>query len=219
MIYAFVASLLGLTSLIPHTAVPASPLAWGVLLAMVFLSVQWGRGRWLPTRWLRFLMILVSTIAAIVLPFFVGATFSAASSWQYGTVYIDSSPPGLSLDGERVRNIFAYDAEGNPIDDVQLFTQDGTPLTTVGSATDASWDEYFYGGGGPTPVPLLIAGRGAVWNVFPLDEIPADEITWSQTDTVEAVAPDLPFASVTPIEQDDPTPSVTPSASDAATGE
>ena len=93
-------------------------------LAAIVISVQLGRG------WLRqgaFLRPLLG-IANVLL---VVAAFVASISTHvnyYDTRSGYSPPPGLSLNGGQVGNIYAYDSDGNRITGVRLFDQDGRPL-------------------------------------------------------------------------------------------
>lgn len=188
---------------------------WGVVLlgSLLLLSVQWGRGAWAPARWLRVVRRIVNVIAAIAAPFILLGLLSAGqyaiSSSYANQQQFDPYVPGLSLDGQRVRNIFAYDAQGEPITQVQLFDQNGTPLTTVGqSGAQDEWDYYFYGGGGPSPVAETAIGRLPVWNVFPLREAAG---SWdAPQDPMGARAPAFPFAAVPSL----PAPAATVGASD-----
>lgn len=219
--YAIVAPAFGIYMLTPNFDVLRPHLGGAVLLgAFLLLSVQWGRGQWSGSAWGRGIRIVVSTITVMALPFLISGSIQAARSSQDDATYVGNTPtPGLAVDGQRVRNIFAYDSTGNPLGGVQLFTQDGQPLTTVGSQyTDAAvpWDNYFFGGGGPLPVPFTAPGRTPLWNVFPLNEI-LDPV-YSNPDADTAVIPAFPFIAVPAIEgsggtpQPSPTPTVTPGA-------
>lgn len=195
--------------------------AWLLLGAAVLLSIQWGRGRWAPGRGLRAVRIAASVVAAVTLVFAIPATIvsaqNAVGAAYYSWTTVDESTPGLAVDGTRVRNIFAYDTEGNPIEGVQLFDQDGRPLNTVGRAADErlQWDEYFFGGGGPAPVPVVVPGRPPVWNVYPLREVGPD-VGYDENGTLDAdqaFTPGFPFANVTAVPQASvpaPTPTPTP---------
>ncbi|RKT31574.1 hypothetical protein DEU34_2645 [Microbacterium sp. AG1240] len=186
-----------------------------ILVACVIVSVQWGRGRWLPRQWGRGILVTVNLAAWVLLPMLVfGAMFTYAQWRSYSSstpVDYSSSTPGLAVDGERVRNVFAYDAEGNPIERVQLFDQNGRPLTTVGQGGQSDdFDWYFYGGGGPTPVGEREIGRQPVWNIFPLQEIAAED--WLSGDPAidDAVAPTFPFPQVPSVTTGDPAPNASP---------
>lgn len=210
----------------------------GIVLMGVLLlvSVQWGRKRWVSNRFLRGIRTGVSIVAVLITPFTLAAlvgslqstVWNASNNISAGSAYT----PGLSVDGERVRNIYAFDAEGNPIPTVQLFDQDGDPLTTVGRDNGPQrFDSYFYGGGGPVPVPYLIAGGSDAWNVFPLREIPAGQVTWNEMDDLaRAAQTSFPFPRVQPLPADavptpipstgavpSPTPTTDAAAADGAT--
>lgn len=201
-------------------ALGGNAVAWAVLLAAVILSVQWGRGRWLPGKGVRVLRSVLTVGSVLALPilaglFAQGVGLALERANAVPEPYVVS---GLSVDGTRIRNIFAFDAEGNPIPVVQLFDQNGTPLTTVGSdAGQQTVDGYFYGGGGPVPVPYAVPGGNDAWNVFPLREVPAS--SWSTPDDLaEATPAEPPFARVQPLPAYvlrsgttvEPTPAVTP---------
>jgi hypothetical protein len=74
--------------------------------------------------------------------------------------YVDRS--GLRLRGERICNIQPYDAQGRPLEGVQLFDQDGERITTSCS----KWDE---GSGRTRHYPWVSQGEDR-WNVFPQPE-------------------------------------------------
>lgn len=202
------------------------PNPWGAVLlgALVLLSIQWGRGRWAPVAWLRGVRTVVSIATAVALPFLIGTAVGQVQTLiqtRYLVESVDSITPGLAVDGTRVRNIFAYDAEGNPIEGVQLFDQDGRPLNTVGREDDhrLQWDEYFLGGGGPAPVPVTVPGRTPVWNVYPLREMAPDVVydQYGSVDTDDAEAPAFPFPQV-PAAPGSSEPTPTPTPDPAPTG-
>lgn len=202
--------------------VPSNVVAWAILAALVLLSIQWGRGKWLPRRWMRGLRSVLNVVATIVAAIALIAAptvlpqYFAAQAAYANYIPADTSQPGLVLDGERVRNIYAYDAEGNPLETVQLYTDQGTPLTTVGTDGRSNgwwWDEYFLGGGGPVTTAYEGTARSPLWNVFPLRE--ATGVSTWDVDTAIPVLPRAPFAQVpaVPAQPDagrEPTPSPTP---------
>lgn len=209
--------------------VPTNVVAWVILAALVLVSIQWGRGKWLPRRWVRGLRsvlnvaaTIVAAIALIAAPTVVPQYFAAQYAYAYAYPG-DTSQPGLVLDGERVRNLYAYDADGNPIENVQLYTDQGTPLTTVGIEGRTNgwwWDEYFLGGGGPVTTAYEGTGRSPLWNVFPLRE--ATGVSTWDVDAATPTLPRAPFAQVPAVPaQPDPSASPMPSptpGSDATTG-
>lgn len=152
---------------------------WVVMVGLMVVSVQWGRGRWgFPSQ--RELVAVGNIVVAVALvPIFVAAYswgaggdyddgFAAGSDSGYGTT---DSP--LSMKGERVTNVYAYDAAGQPLTGVQLFDQDGRPLDPF---------DVSPGDGRPCVdvdevdctslfVPSQLVTGKSVYNVFPLDVI------------------------------------------------
>ncbi len=194
-----------------------------LLLALLLLSVQWGRGQWAPTPIMRGIRTAVTVVTLVLTPFtlvgIAGSVQSLVWDSSYNGQAAASITPGLSLDGQRIRNIYAFGADGNAIPVVQLFDQDGKPLTTVGSDNgSAPFDNYFYGGGGPVPVPYTAPGAADAWNIYPLREIPAGVMSWdSVEDVAKAKASTFPFLRVQPVPTDEaPTPA--PTGASAGTG-
>lgn len=225
-LFALIGGMLGLTSQV--VGLPWNNLGgWLLLGALVILSVQWGRGRWAPYRWTRSLRQVVSVVTAITLPFLVVSATSTVQQIAYDYAHANDynsavSTPGLAIDGQRVRNIFAYDATGNPLPGVQLFDQDGRPLTTVDSTSRGEpIDAYFNCGGGPVPIATTIAGRTPLWNSYPLQEVaPASANACADTRLADATVPVFPFPIVPAIpagSASTPSPGATPQPS-ATTG-
>lgn len=71
--------------------------------------------------------------------------------------------PGLLNDGRTVRNVFAYDAQGQPLQGVQLYDQTGKPLAIY----PENVYRMRYGGQLPT-VFSWRNGEKDIWNVYPL---------------------------------------------------
>lgn len=176
--------------------VPTFLLFAGVLL----VSVQWGRGLWVPRR-LRLLPRAVSVGALVLaLPALVwAANASAPVSFAYAEEYYQ--PDGVWVDGVQVSNLFVYDAEGNPLQDVQIYDDRGQPVRTV---TDgwASWS--MPGVSAPWMfVPAADEDGRDRWNVYPLLGAPDDEFdaaAWEygqepwETLRTDPRTPPLPFA-------------------------
>jgi hypothetical protein len=72
-------------------------------------------------------------------------------------------PGGVTNDGHRVRNVFAYDAQGNPLEGVQLFDQAGKPL-----AIDPGQVARMRYAGRLSKIYPWKDGDRNVWNVYPL---------------------------------------------------
>jgi hypothetical protein len=188
---------------------PTDPISWTVLIVLTVISVQWGLGRWARSRAARTLRTAVSTATAVALVALIPSMLNELAVRGYddaGAAY--STPyeqPGLSLDGKQVTNLFAYDAEGDLLDRVQLFDQDGEPLTTIGSsATDGIVTD-------PATGEPVTPADGA-WNVFPLGGSDAALVAGTIDGSEAAVRP--PFAKALPL---DPEPEATPPPSPTAT--
>lgn len=152
-----------------------------VLIAIVILSVQWGRGKWLPATWLRHLHTASNILAIVLLLPFLGVTWNALTSANVDYVYEDSPDFGLISNGEQVSNIFAYDCAGNPLDTVRLYDQNGNPLNTIdpdGNTSTEFWDDEAQRSFGHTFNPLAVDAEA--WNVFPLSIAPISETTGAE---------------------------------------
>jgi hypothetical protein len=189
-------------------------LLFGIVALVV--SVQFGRGRWLPFAWMRALLLAFNVILAVATPFVILGwamqVNNAAAASSYSSMQ-DFSFAGLTENGNPVSNIFAYDAQGQPLSNVQLFDQDGRPLNLVGDPTMGSVGAN---ADGSVTVPNEgVAGRLG-WNVFPLGSVSADAV--NDDGTVKSSATPIPatppFAAAKPIAGSDPTPS--PSATATA---
>lgn len=143
-----------------------------ILLGAVVVSVLLGLRRTWPASHAprsvlaRVVLLGLNSFAALMLLLVVSAF---PSSWTLNQViYGDwghqpSRDSGLTNDGRLVRNVFAYDAEGNPLQGVQLYDQNGRPL----AVSDAYVGRMRYGGRFPTLYPWADA-EGRRWNVYPL---------------------------------------------------
>jgi len=174
-----------------HT-VPSNPYDPWLLIALLVLSVQWGRGRWLPWKWSRGAVIVLSVVALLALP-------TAASYLVQKITYVDDMDPndfiptGLLLNKQQVTNIFAYGPDGEPLTDVRLYDQSGQPLSLSGA-----WGEETYWIDEETLlVPSEDAGTEG-WNVYPLQTVDYADVTEDGTVPTWAKReqPELPFASV-----------------------
>ena len=151
---------------------PDTPLRSAIFIVLTIVSVQWGRGLWTP-RWLRLPKVLVNALALLALPFLlVGAAGSAAQAYAESVSdHRNPIQPGLVRDGELIMNIFAYDSAGEPLTGVQLFDQNGTPLSAK-----LSGESYIYLNDRTALVPSTTVTSGNGWNVFPLQGIPLSAI-------------------------------------------
>lgn len=175
-----------------------------VLVGLVLLSVQWGRGHWLPKNGLRHIRTVASIIALIALPVMAAQVLQPQ--------YVESGeyvPEGLLLDGVQVENLFVYDQDGNLIDAAQIYTGRGTPLNLYGAnslANEFGWEQE----DGEVTVPSTDLRGEPLWNVYPLTVAPVDPTT-GRPDRNEAKSPTPPFLRA-PQRAVAPTPSPTPGA-------
>jgi len=102
---------------------PHSLKEYVLLLVAIVFSVQLGRG-WLRQRAGLRPLLFVANTAAVFMAFMA---YGAGEGNSY-TAEASSPPPGVSLDGAQLGNIYAYDSDGKRITGVRLFAQDGRPL-------------------------------------------------------------------------------------------
>ena len=183
--------------------------------AALIVSVQFGRGRWLPFAWMRALLLAFNVILVVATPLVLAGWAwqinNAASVNSYSSSS-DFSSTGLMENGNQVSNIFAYDAQGHPLSNVQLFDQDGKPLNLVG---DPTLTNTRTNADGSVTVPNGgVAGRLG-WNVYPLASVPDNAITNDGTVNGSVIpnAATPPFAAARPIAGTDQTASPSPTAS------
>lgn len=214
-IYAL-AILLPTTWIYPYQAgrgvFPVSPIEGLLLFAFVVLSVQWGRGHWLPKTWMRGLRLGVSIVAVLILPV---ALYSLLTP---RVEYVDngSAPWGLQLDGVQIGNIFAFDENGEPIEHVQLYTGKGTPLNLYGADSSAMEIGQLYDDGETLTVPFRDYRNQPVWNVFPLDEGTLN-LNTGEAKKSSIRQPSPPFQRAPGVTATVPTPTPTPAPTDAVT--
>jgi len=196
----------------PPSYLPETLWAAVVLAALLVASVQWGRGRWAVRGGWRTVLLTVSALTAVAaLPM---AVWLHAASTQY--VYVDMGGPvapapqdGVVVDGIAVSNLFVYDAEGNPLRDVQIYDDRGRPVRTTLDEGQAPWalpgvnETWSF-------VPATDGDGRALWNVYPLRGAPQSAFVWDEATGrqllpagTEAVTPPWPFAKA-------PTLDVTP---------
>lgn len=206
-----------------HGWLPSDLLPALLLGALVVVSVQWGRRRWLPGKvaWLGALASVLAVVA--LLPSLVWAD---ASSYRIQTQFIQSPgggyvevpENGVVVDRMLVSNLFVYDAEGNPLDDVQIYDDRGRPVRTTYDEGQQTWSLP-----GVTETWSFI---GAVdvdgrtrWNVYPLRGAPSDSLYPQGVATPLLPSatriPPRPFAKAPAIVLDDDAASTTGTA-DAA---
>lgn len=204
-----------------RAGLPGSGTNLVVLAALVLVSVQWGRGRWGAAQ-LRHLS-RTATVVALVLT--VPALWMTYESRFYGSEpgavqYIEVPgatvlpDDGVWVDGMQVSNLFVYDADGDPLQDVQVYDDRGRPVRATADEGFGSWS--LPGVAEPwTFVPSEDDQGRQRWNVYPLQGAPTSEFGFAG-DGSEPVRPDdvgtppLPFAKA---------PALVGSASDGSSTE
>lgn len=188
----------------PAQIFPMSLVGWLVLAAGVYVSAQLGRRAWKLNRfWMRTVTVL-NVFAVIVAPGVLGIVTSVVA--QGHQLYSEGAVPpqvetGLRLNSQQVDNIFVYDEKGLPLSDVQLFTQDGDPISVkfnsgtfpaVSLVISDSYAEYQY-------IENTRSLRGSGWSVFPLSVVPtsdSDKIANGEDMSWDAVPAPLPYPTV-----------------------
>ncbi|MEH3033004.1 MAG: hypothetical protein PGN07_02940 [Aeromicrobium erythreum] len=142
---------------------------FGVALVGAAISVQLGRGR-LGARRVPFLILVGDVIAVLLLMPLLGQLTQEETYYDDSMPMAEQSSQGVTLDGASVTNIFAYDAKGRPLQNVQLFDQDGKPLVPrLDTMRDECLDaECTVAADGQQAAPRTLETGAQVGNVFPL---------------------------------------------------
>ncbi|MFI2753405.1 HAAS signaling domain-containing protein [Cellulomonas sp. P22] len=209
-----------------------NPLLLLIMLAMMVVSVQWGRGLWLPRGRLRRLPT-IATIGALLIALPVMGTLAARNDrveHHYDTVteYVPApEADGVVVGGMAVSNLYVYDAEGNPLDDVQIYDDRGRPVETIGQNKFGFWNLYDIDD--PWQFTSVQDEDGRTrWNVYPLRGAPVSDYSDGRTEDgrptpnagVSVRTPPRPFAkapAISTAEGQDSTPDPTPDPTDGAT--
>ena len=198
---------------------PDGPVTFALLLALTFLSVQLGRrkSRKVPSMLTK---LVFSVWALMIIPSFV-----TSFGWAYytGSNQIDYRTPaeGLYSAGTEVTNIFAYDAKGNPLKDVQLFDQNGKPLAVGNNLQNDNGVWYHYLTESSEDIATIPHTQSAWitgWNVYPLEQVSMDTLYNGQL--IQPTAAPLPFGKANPLvfsQEVQSQPSASASAAESAT--
>lgn len=193
---------------------PRSFLEFVLWISMIAVSVQWGRGQWLGRGQAgKLLKRATSIVAAVLLLPMALISFDSVNramdnnqSYDYAAA-ASPVPEGLSLDGQNVSNVFAYDCSGQPLRNVQLFSENGTKLSVnpfgdgYSSYPDKEQQKDVFG----LPSQFVAVREG--WNVFPLDVTVKDPYGIDESDEIDGtdgidlgrVQAPLPFNTVQPL--------------------
>lgn len=180
---------------------PGADLRWIPLLAVVVCSVQWGRGRWLPWRWLKAVRVLssVATVVAVIPLIGIGVGNITNDVWaEASSSYtVPTAQSGVLAGGTVVSNIFAYGPDGKPLKDVRLFDDSGDPIVTTTDPTQSYLDDANQNGSDTYLVPSQAASGQNGWDVYPLQQASLDANGNPVPSTSRDVVP--PFAQIQPL--------------------
>ncbi|MCC2307104.1 hypothetical protein [Cellulomonas chengniuliangii] len=182
--YQLVAALAGVYATGPRLswAPFSNPALFVAMLAAILVSVQWGRGLWLPTGRLRRLPRLTTVVALVAALPIMGTLASHDVEYRYSTVveYVDKAAPvadGVVVGGMAVSNLYVYDAEGNPLDGVQIYDDRGRPVETIQADSYGRYDGWsLYGVDERWQFTSVEDEDGRTrWNVYPLVGAPMSD--------------------------------------------
>jgi len=187
--------------------VPDDPVTWVVFVAALLASLEVGRRR--PARvWTRRVVVAASLVAVLFLPWAVSSLeheirLRAGREVFYEYVEVPIETPvtpedGVYVDGMQVSNLFVYDADGNPLEGVQIYDDRGRPVRTT---YDEGYEQWMLPGVAEpwTFTPAQDGDGRARWNVYPLMGAPSFAWTYDGDGPVlvegeELRMPPLPFA-------------------------
>ncbi|HEY0869853.1 MAG TPA: hypothetical protein VGD55_05625, partial [Acidothermaceae bacterium] len=162
----------------------------GIALLVIAMPISIQLGRRSLRGSARWLVVAGNVIAVALL-------WPALSGLNNQTYIVDSgqSVPtdGLYNNGNQVTNIYPYDAQGQPLDHVRLFDQDGEPLLRVNDVPAIAVDG----------VPVATPAPSAYANEYPQPNTttiygPDGQPTTAVLPRPNIVVPPLPSASATP---------------------
>ena len=205
--WAVVSLIGGMRGLRPHGV-----LGLGMALVAILVSVRLGRGWLRHMAMTRPLLVLGNTIAVVVA--LMASTAGVTSCEMRYDAQAYGPPPGVSLDGNYVGNIYAYDADGQRITGVRLFAQDGRPLGGGDNAFGPNGNEIAVVRDG-SGAPVTNAYPRALFGPDPWQVVnPADpQVDPGQWTPPMSIVPLMPSATPTST----PTSSATPTPAAKAT--
>lgn len=176
--------LIGYTVVGRPELIPGGPVKLLALLALVAGSVWLGMQK--LNGFFKGLVILGNIFAIFML-------FAVSSSLRFEvqhveTVYEQGDLTGVYLNGDEVTNLFGYDADGNLINQLQLFDQNGNPVETSvdGGNGCLTWvlepSRYETDNADCEQpgvwVPTQLETGTKAWNVFPMQIAESDPSDW-----------------------------------------
>ena len=166
--------------------------AFAIFTGLAIVSVQWGRGKWLPRTWLKRLRTVLNVIAVMLLVPVLSSVFGFAAyaiGPQAYSPYVNELPQGLTSNGRQIENIFAYDCQGNLIPAVRLYDQHGAAIGTGAWGSDLPEGYFDHERGRDIAYSTnAIAGPTGQSYVFPLTISAIDNHT-GQPGPAEAATP------------------------------
>jgi hypothetical protein len=170
--------------------VPLNVLAGLTLGVAALLSIGVGRGWGSGRRTTRAVTWLASAAAVVLLVPFAGnaqhALRAAMAAPRTQVVYVESPlsrqqtpQDGVVVDGQYVSNLFVYDAQGNPLQDVQVVDDRGRAVRTTTDRGQADWALPGVDGTWAFAPATDVDGRER-WNVYPLRGAPTQ--SWTSLD-------------------------------------
>ncbi|QIK84522.1 hypothetical protein [Sanguibacter sp. HDW7] len=183
---------------------PLNPFTWAYTLACVVVSVQFGRGVWVPRgRWSVMWRVLRVVLVPVTFGIAVTTMDNLASDTRDDLYYSHQSAvqeqlaqipawnafgyhdTGAMVDGKRTTNLFVYGPDGKLIDGAQIVDQAGRPLVLgMGEWHTVSPDNS------AIYVPRLDESGRAVDNAFPIPLWTTGDIYESTDDEGQPVLPD-----------------------------
>jgi len=200
---------------------PQGVLQLAMALAAIIISVQLGRGWLRHMAMTRPLLVLGNATAVVVM--LIAATAGVTSGEPNFYTATDSPLPGVSLNGQQVGNIYAYDSDGKRMTGVRLFAQNGRPLDADQKFIDANGNPAGLDVNG-NPVGVVRDSSGApLMNAYPRALFGSDP--WQAIDPASPSSaaenppvwiPPVAIVPLTEAAVATPTPTATPTAT--ATG-
>lgn len=183
---------------------PGTVVEWIVFLGLVWLSVEYGRGRPGVPAPVRHVAVGLSILAAVfLLPGMISMASPPVVQYVDASAYPEPVQDGVYVDGSRATNLFVYDAQGQYLDRAQIFDNQGRAVTVdepdglwiVSEQSVLHW------------VPSLDVDGREVPNAFPVPTLrsanlgPVDDLV---ADGAGVVVPAPPVRSVAPLDLDTP---------------
>lgn len=190
-----------------HQFVPADAGGWLFAVVAMLASLEVGRRRFAKGQWQRWAVLALSAAAVVALPWAASSVWGRVDTPEQAVrevpyeveVPVPAEPQdGVYVDGILVSNLFVYDAQGHPLERVQIFDDRGRPVRTT---YDGGWELWSLPGVAE-PWRFVSAvdvdGRDR-WNVYPLQGAPV--AAWDEDGTGPTLlegeslrTPPLPFA-------------------------